>query len=107
MHALRLSACAIVIATTLTACAPSDRVADTTTSSGAIAADPMNESTPASAPVSGAVSTASAAGIGRYLTDASGCALYMFERDTKNTSTCFVTDGCAVAWPPFSAGAPT
>ncbi len=36
---------------------------------------------------------------GKYLTDADGRALYMFEKDAKNTSTCY--DACAEVWPPM------
>ncbi len=36
---------------------------------------------------------------GRYLTDGSGRALYMFEKDSKGTSNC--SGGCTQAWPPL------
>lgn len=44
--------------------------------------------------------------VGTYLTDATGRALYLFEKDTNGQSTC---DGdCAAAWPPYlSPGTPT
>src|SRR5690606_24896274 len=43
---------------------------------------------------------------GRFLTDAEGMSLYLFEADSDNTSTCY--DACAEAWPPLlSEGQPT
>lgn len=43
---------------------------------------------------------------GKYLTDAEGMSLYMFEADTESNSTCY--DACAQAWPPLTtAGEPT
>ena len=48
------------------------------------------------------LATDSAPGLGRYITDGDGRALYMFTADTAGTSTCF--DRCAEAWPPFMAG---
>jgi predicted lipoprotein with Yx(FWY)xxD motif len=106
MHAIRSASYAIVIATMLTACSARDRTADTSSSAGAIETATASERLPAAA-ASGSVGTASAADLGRYLTDARGRALYMFERDTRNTSRCTEADGCAIAWPPFTLGTPT
>ena len=36
---------------------------------------------------------------GTFLVDAKGMALYMFTKDTKDTSNCY--GGCATAWPPL------
>jgi predicted lipoprotein with Yx(FWY)xxD motif len=36
---------------------------------------------------------------GKFLTDAKGMSLYLFEADSKNTATCY--DDCAAAWPPL------
>lgn len=36
--------------------------------------------------------------LGDFLVDAEGMALYLFTKDTENTSTCY--DDCASAWPP-------
>ena len=41
--------------------------------------------------------------VGSYLTGEGGKTLYTFKPDSANTSTC--TDGCATAWPPFTASA--
>lgn len=106
MHTIRSISCAMAVGAMLAGCASRDRAADTTSSDGMIAATPAVES-PATAATSGSVSTASRAVVGRYLTDASGRALYAFERDTKGASACTAADGCAIAWPPFSVGTPT
>jgi predicted lipoprotein with Yx(FWY)xxD motif len=37
--------------------------------------------------------------LGKILTDGQGRTLYLFEKDTKNTSNCY--DACATLWPPF------
>jgi predicted lipoprotein with Yx(FWY)xxD motif len=43
---------------------------------------------------------------GKYLTDAEGMSLYLFEADGKLNSTC--SDACAQAWPPLlTDGEPT
>jgi predicted lipoprotein with Yx(FWY)xxD motif len=43
---------------------------------------------------------------GKFLTDDKGMSLYLFEADSKNTTTCY--DDCAAAWPPLlTEGAPT
>lgn len=38
--------------------------------------------------------------LGRILTDASGMTLYIFTKDTENTSNCY--DQCAINWPPLT-----
>lgn len=45
-------------------------------------------------------------GVGAYLTDAGGRALYLLEGEPSDSSTCY--DACAEVWPPFVAegGAP-
>ena len=37
--------------------------------------------------------------LGSFLTDAKGMTLYLYTKDTPNTSTCY--DQCATAWPPL------
>jgi predicted lipoprotein with Yx(FWY)xxD motif len=45
------------------------------------------------------------AALGQFLADDQGRTLYLFTKDTKNTSNCY--DNCAKAWPPLSsAGQP-
>jgi len=41
--------------------------------------------------------------IGKVLTDESGMTLYIFDKDTPNTSNC--ARGCAQSWPPYTAAA--
>jgi predicted lipoprotein with Yx(FWY)xxD motif len=44
-------------------------------------------------------------GLGQFLTDDQGLSLYLFTKDTPNTSTCY--DQCAQNWPPLlTSGAP-
>jgi predicted lipoprotein with Yx(FWY)xxD motif len=44
--------------------------------------------------------------LGDFLVDADGMTLYLFTKDTENTSTCY--DDCASAWPPLlTDGDPT
>lgn len=40
---------------------------------------------------------------GEVLTDAKGMTLYVFDKDTKDTSNCY--DDCARKWPPLTASA--
>jgi predicted lipoprotein with Yx(FWY)xxD motif len=108
MHTMRTASCAIVIVTMVAACSAGHRGADTASSAGMIGGDSLGASTPATATTaSPAVKTATNDDVGRYITDAHGRALYMFKRDTRNTSTCTATDGCTIAWPPFSGSTPT
>jgi len=46
------------------------------------------------------VGTATAGGLGPFLTGAGGRTLYILTKDSPGTSTC--TGGCAGAWPPFT-----
>lgn len=99
----------------LAACSRSEPPADTSMSAGMIAATDSGargavtggmqtqpDST-AGAAGAGFIKTASLASVGTYLTDAGGRALYMFEKDSRNTSTC--SGECAEEWPPFAASA--
>ena len=56
---------------------------------------------PASVPVTGAatVSLGKSDALGTFLTDDKGMTLYLFTKDTPNTSVCY--DKCATAWPPL------
>lgn len=52
------------------------------------------------------VGTANAGSLGTILVDSQGRTLYLFQKDTGTTSTCF--GACASAWPPVRAnGTPT
>jgi predicted lipoprotein with Yx(FWY)xxD motif len=116
MISMRIGACVAAASMALAACGHGNRSTDTTSSAAAVRDSAAGESTPSAAEKSGkervsdsggapapSIATESAAGVGTYLTDASGRALYMFARDGKNSSTCTATDGCAVAWPPLAA----
>lgn len=54
-----------------------------------------------------AIETDSLAGVGAYLTDESGRALYLLEGEPRGESTCY--ESCAEEWPPYLAemGAPS
>ena len=46
------------------------------------------------------------ASLGAFLVDAKGMTLYLYTRDTPNTSNCYAA--CATAWPPLlTSGTPT
>ncbi len=51
-------------------------------------------------PAAASVGTATAAGLGPFLTGAGGRTLYILTKDSPGTSTC--SGGCASAWPPFT-----
>jgi predicted lipoprotein with Yx(FWY)xxD motif/plastocyanin len=56
--------------------------------------------TTASAPVSAPeIDVAQNSDFGSFLVDAKGMTLYLYTKDTPNTSTCY--DKCAAAWPPL------
>jgi predicted lipoprotein with Yx(FWY)xxD motif len=106
----------LALAAMLVACARSERPADTLQSSGAVAESTPNPSasgaaatggrydSAGAATTAGAIATATATKVGTYLTDANGRALYMFEKDRANASSC--SGDCAAAWPPFIASTP-
>ena len=93
----RTAAVVTAVAGVQTGCSHRDRAA---TDSSAGQLDTSATGQPAAQT---SIKTSTRAGIGRYLTDANGRSLYMFERDTRNVSTC--SDACAAAWPPFAGGA--
>lgn len=102
----------VALVGSLAACSRSEPATDTSMSAGTIAATDsgvpaasgsMQHDSTTTAPAAGTIRTASLASVGTYLTDASGRALYMFEKDTRNASTC--SGECAEEWPPFAASA--
>ena len=110
MRLTTITAGALALGSAILACSPSrDDAADTTTSTATTmnAAPAGSTSTMSSTPGAGAVvKVASDAKNGRYLVDANGQALYLFEKDEKGESYC--DSACAAAWPPYlSQGAPT
>ncbi len=71
---------------------------------GGAAATPA--ATSAASSMAGTVMLAKNDKLGDILTDAKGMTLYLFTKDTKNTSNCY--DKCATNWPPLlSQGQPT
>lgn len=88
------------LAVTVTACSSGTSSKVTGPSS------PSTTPTSSAAPAAASVAVHTAAGLGAILVDASGRALYLFEKDRTSTSSC--SGQCAQVWPPFtSAGAPT
>jgi predicted lipoprotein with Yx(FWY)xxD motif len=59
------------------------------------------------APTTGAVvNVGQSAALGSFLVDSKGMTLYLYTKDTPNTSYCYAS--CATAWPPLlTSGAPT
>lgn len=62
---------------------------------------PPEEAARAPGAVGAALGVDTLEGVGAYLTDADGRALYLFTADTAGRSTCY--DQCARAWPPLLA----
>ncbi len=63
-------------------------------------------SAPAAAPATAALDIAKNDTLGSFLADGQGKTLYLFLKDTPNTSNCY--DACAQKWPPFiSSDKPT
>ncbi len=82
----------LVLVLVLAACQPAGTptAAPTTASSGAIPATGNQ----------GTVNIVTVSGVGKYLVDSKGMTLYIYTKDTPDTSTC--TGGCAKAWPPLT-----
>jgi predicted lipoprotein with Yx(FWY)xxD motif len=86
--AFLIAAAAALIALSVAACG----------SSGHASAAPAPPTTSTGQPATiGVTST----GLGPILVDSQGRTLYLFQKDTGNTSTC--TGACAAAWPPLRA----
>jgi predicted lipoprotein with Yx(FWY)xxD motif/plastocyanin len=91
-------------ATTMPAAtAAATTVATTAVAATAIAATPPMTSTAAGGPPM--LQVAENGTLGQFLVDNKGMSLYLYTKDTKNTSNCY--DKCAAAWPPlYTDGAP-
>ena len=74
-------------------------------SSSSTPASATGTGTPAAAASGSAtvISTMSSSG-GKFLTNGSGRAVYLWEKDSKNQSVC--TGGCVAAWPPVTTSGP-
>ena len=68
---------------------------------GSQAAGTPASGSPASAATTGTVITTHAGSAGSFLTDGSGRAVYLWSKDTMDTSAC--AGACAGAWPPVPA----
>lgn len=101
LHHSRCVVSLTFLALTVTACSSSS-------SGNKVSGPSSHPTTPASsaAPAAASVSIHTAASLGAILVDASGRALYLFEKDRGSTSSC--SGPCAQVWPPFtSSGTPT
>jgi predicted lipoprotein with Yx(FWY)xxD motif len=65
------------------------------TGSGTAATSPTPTASPSPPPVFAVADTT----LGKVLVASNGSTLYIFKKDTDNTSTCY--DACATAWPPY------
>ena len=104
---LSLFLAALVLPVLITACAATAAPAPTATPVPApiVAATPMPTTAPAAAApamVAG-IKVATDAKLGQLLTDDRGMTLYLYTKDTPNTTNCY--DACATNWPPAIVGA--
>jgi predicted lipoprotein with Yx(FWY)xxD motif len=70
-------------------------------SSGGSSAAPSAEAPSAAPPAAAATIALAETPLGTVIVDADGKTLYLFEKDTDGTSTCY--EDCAAAWPPLLA----
>ncbi len=112
LHILTILVALLLAIGILAACAPATPTGTFPPSSNAPAQAPTNAPTsaPANPPTSAPTNAPAAAGavtlqvannstLGNFLTDGKGMTLYLFLKDTKNTSNCY--DACAAKWPPL------
>ncbi len=86
--------------------APVDTATTAPTSAPTAAATVAPTSAPAAAPAVAAINISKNDKLGNFLTDGQGKTLYLFLKDTTNTSNCY--DACAQKWPPLiSSDKPT
>ena len=90
----------------VTACAPQAApttapVATEPPATESAATEPPSTEPPAAVPVTGAavVSLTQNDELGSFLVDEKGMTLYLFTKDTPNTTVCY--EKCAIAWPPL------
>jgi predicted lipoprotein with Yx(FWY)xxD motif len=95
-----LTAAATGAVVALSACGSSSPAASTTSPGGVAGA-----TAPTPTPAAATVAVGTAAKLGRFLVDATGKSLYLFEADTSTASTC--SGACAQTWTPLTTnGAP-
>jgi predicted lipoprotein with Yx(FWY)xxD motif len=91
----------------VTACSPQAAATPAPAATEPSATEPPATEAPAVVPVTGAavVDLGKNAELGSFLVDEKGMTLYLFTKDTPNTTVCY--EKCAVAWPPLlTAGDP-
>jgi predicted lipoprotein with Yx(FWY)xxD motif len=71
--------------------------------SGTAASSPTPTPTPTASPTVAPVFGVADTSIGKVLVAANGATLYIFKKDTDNTSACY--DACATTWPPYTVTA--
>jgi predicted lipoprotein with Yx(FWY)xxD motif len=97
-----------VLAIIVSACASAAPVTPTDTIAPVVAATtaPTSASTAALSSGQTTINVAQDASLGSILVDSNGMTLYLYTKDTPNTSNCYST--CASYWPPLLAtGTPT
>lgn len=114
MHHRRLAVVSLAVVTLCTAvcggCSSSTKTTGQASSSSAAMQSAMTSASASPSASTGAsggasIAVASVGKFGDILVDSQGKTLYLFEKDTSSTSTCY--DACATAWPPaLTAGAP-
>jgi len=91
----------------VTACSPQATATTAPVATEPPSTEPPATEAPAVVPVTGAaaVNLGKNAELGSFLVDEKGMTLYLFTKDTPNTTVCY--EKCAVAWPPLlTAGDP-
>jgi predicted lipoprotein with Yx(FWY)xxD motif len=95
-----LTAAATGAVVALTACGSSSPATGTTAVGGVAGA-----TAPTPTPTAATVAVGTDAKLGKFLVDATGRSVYLFEADTSTASTC--SGACAQTWPPLTtSGAP-
>jgi predicted lipoprotein with Yx(FWY)xxD motif len=97
--ALLIAACSGAATPSPTAVAQSAAPPSSTQSTAPSAASALAASPSAAASETYEVTVATDAKLGKYLAGEDGKTLYVFKKDTANTSNC--SGGCAQTWPPF------
>jgi predicted lipoprotein with Yx(FWY)xxD motif/plastocyanin len=104
--AIALAGCSSSVATSpATQAPPAPAVAPAPTQAPAAPAQAPAAAAPAAATKPASIMLAKNDALGTFLADDQGRTLYLFTKDTPNTSNCY--DKCEAAWPPlFTKGAP-
>ncbi|MGW5780367.1 COG4315 family predicted lipoprotein [Streptomyces sp. NPDC003863] len=115
MHQRGLAAVSLAAVTLCTAvcggCSSNTKTTGQASSSPATTQSAMTSASasPGASTAAGGGTSVAVASVGKFgdiLVDSQGKTLYLFEKDTSTTSTCY--DACATAWPPtLTTGAPT